>query len=288
VCHATRRDINLASLSLTNLLLQSQPCIASEQSPIIGISASTSFDFPPGALKVCSTIHEAIEAASDGSRLLIAAGKYQESVSITGKTLLLEAWPEGAKVQVEVNTTEPYVHCLQLIDSDSSVKGLSFVHFSKSVADNYGVLIRGGSPQLIDCTVSSRSGSGIGIEGSREALIKNCQIQGCKAHGIAAFSPIEAQDDPQAYTIRVERCDIRGSVGCGILVKEQVALILRDNKVEKNGLGLSLDSLSQSSLQGNIIAGNRDAAIRVSFGSKSDFDPILKVNDVTGKTEIKA
>lgn len=281
--HATRRDLTFASLTLA-LLHQNPPNALSSQQ-VIGVSASSALSEFPSETFVCSTINQAIQAAGEGTRILIAAGLYEERLSVS-KNLTLEAWPEGVKVQIEVNTLEPYVHCLELLGSDATCKGLSFYHSSKSIADNYGILVRGGSPKLIDCTITSSSGSGIGIEGST-ALIQRCSIKGCKSHGIAVFPPIEAEDEAQVYRVRVEGCDISDNEKCGILAKDEVVLELQRSKIEKNGIGISLDSLGQNLLEQNIFRGNREAALRLSFGSVLEFDPLLKANTVSGQLEIK-
>jgi hypothetical protein len=63
---------------------------------------------------------------------------------------------QGSRVEVAVNTTEPYQHCLTVQQSSSNsgsngeaaaagsvvVQGLTFSHYSKSVADNYAVFVQ--------------------------------------------------------------------------------------------------------------------------------------------------
>ena len=287
---ATRRDINLSSLSSLILLQQNSAYASSDiNGDIIGVSALPSTQFPPNTStsRICPTINEALSIASEGSTLLIAGGTYKESLVISTKKLTLEAWPPGAQVLIEVSTQEPYIHCLD-ISSDATVKGLTFKHSSKSVANNYAILVQGSATlTLVDSTVSSSSGSGIGIEGG--ALIQNCQVTNCKSHGIAIFSPIEEEGlSSPSHSTRILNCTISGNNKCGILSKaEDLLLSVSDCTLLDNGIGINLESIGGSSISGNKISDNRDGAVVVSYGLRSDLDPLQWVNDVTGKIEIK-
>jgi hypothetical protein len=69
---------------------------------------------------------------------------------------MLVAVLQGGNVEVTVNTLEPYQHCLTVQQPSSSssssgeasdtasvvVQGLTFSHYSKSVADNYAVFVQ--------------------------------------------------------------------------------------------------------------------------------------------------
>lgn len=50
--------------------------------------------------------------------------------------------------------------------------------------------VQGGVLQLIGCSVSSGSGSGLGLEGGRLEA-RRCSFAGCARHGVALFSDID-------------------------------------------------------------------------------------------------
>jgi hypothetical protein len=78
---------------------------------------------------------------------------YADSAATTCDAVGYACMLQGSRVEVAVNTTEPYQHCLTVQQPSSSsseaaaaasvvVQGLTFSHYSKSVADNYAVFVQ--------------------------------------------------------------------------------------------------------------------------------------------------
>jgi hypothetical protein len=100
-----------------------------------------------------ATISAAVAAAADGDTVLVRPGTYSESIVID-KTLTLQG--DGDRDAIVITTppegpdaiVDPYewgvVFTLLLQESDATVSGLTFR------GDSAGVLVRGGSPTLVD------------------------------------------------------------------------------------------------------------------------------------------
>ncbi len=55
--------------------------------------------------------------------------------------------------------------------------------------------LQSGSPLLESCDISSRSGSGVGVEGARRPRLKTCRVHACAGHGVAVYGAVETATD---------------------------------------------------------------------------------------------
>ena len=56
---------------------------------------------------------------------------------------------------------------------------------------------QGTDTQLVDCDITSASGSGVGVEGGAPTLLR-CRVHGCERHGLALFGDVLGGSDSGA------------------------------------------------------------------------------------------
>lgn len=170
-------------------------------------------------------------------------------------------------------TQQPYQSTLECAADGIVVEGLTIRHYSKSVANNYGVFVRDGSARLSGCDVSSRSGVGIGVEGAC-AVIDGCDVHDCERHGIAIFGGAEdgaSSDEPGPLSggggtcvTAVRGCSIRGNKGNGMLVRDGAAPTVEANRITGNReYGVQVQDSSGRYGPGNNTGGNGKGDISI-------------------------
>ncbi|KXZ51409.1 hypothetical protein GPECTOR_12g371 [Gonium pectorale] len=239
-------------------------------SPQDGNPSSSSSSPEPGpgappARRRFGSLGEAVAACPPGGVVLVAAGRYRERLVLT-RPLTIRAWPPGAPVEVVWETKEPY---------QSTVEGLTIRHASKSVANNYGVFIKSGSPLLEGCDVSSTTGAGVGVEGASPRLLR-CVVHDCARQGIAIFGAVPdpyaldpdlSVDPGLVYGMTggvVRDCEVKGNALDGVLVRGGASPDLMGNRIHHNaGFGVNLQDCA-GRYERNAVYDNARGAVLVS------------------------
>lgn len=131
----------------------------------------------------------------------------------------LTAVPAAAQdgsVVIACNTQQPYRHCLELPSTsagvDVRVQGISFEHYSKSVANNYCIFAQVGwqlclvSGQFLLCELTATN-------------IVSSDLSGCASVLSFTFLTLAMSCWLQAGQLTLERCDISSSSGVGVGVE---------------------------------------------------------------------
>jgi hypothetical protein len=192
------------------------------------------------------TIAEALKRANDGDTIFLSPGVYRERVILnkavtltTGIASSSSSSPGSKGVEIIWETDQPYESTIVCTVDGAAVKGpISIRHNSYSIANNYAVqLINCGPSTLIDgCFISSKTGSGIGIEGGNPQ-IRNCILKDCARSGVMVFSDIEGT--PGAP--KIQGCFIESNKEHGILVRDGAEPVVMGNSIRANGgYGLAL------------------------------------------------
>ena len=182
-----------------------------------------------------SSISAALAAATSGATVIVRPGVYQERIKIS-RSVVLKAEP-GAILSWE--SDKPYEAALTVDLSEAGtaadvlVSGLAIKHFSPSIAQNYAVYVpppsRAADAQsrieLRYCDVSSRSGSGVGVEGGMVSVV-SCRVHDCKNHGLSYLGP-SARGTVRGCSI--ETCKLNG-----VLVRDGAAPTLEANRFNAN------------------------------------------------------
>lgn len=155
------------------------------------------------------------------------------------------------------------------------------------------------------CDISSRSGSGVGIEGALRPSLVQCHIHGCERHGIAVFGSIESPldsinplliDVPSSSSSAVvdynqtttspilQSCEIDGNKLDGVLARAGADVRMASCLVHDNGeFGINLQDAG-GQLNDNVLSGNKkgDVAIR-----SAALDLQVKPEDLRAANSIK-
>ena len=136
------------------------------------------------------------------------------------------------------------------------VLGLKVRHSSPSPEQNCGVYVHS-SPsrkvKLVNCDVSSSSGTGIGVEGGNVTVF-SCTVCDCKSHGVLYGG--------SGSTGRVERCVLQNNKLNGLLVRDGASPTIKDNLLKGNGqYGAALIDCRGAMLDDNDVLRNGKGAV---------------------------
>ncbi|KAG1663919.1 hypothetical protein FOA52_002235 [Chlamydomonas sp. UWO 241] len=272
---------------------------------------------------IYSSISAALADARHGARVLVAPGRYNESL-LLDRPVTVEAFPEGADVEVYIDTQQPYQHTVTITydgttpvtagggtqqpatagggtqqptttASAVTLSGLQLRHYSKSVADNCAVYITAGSPVIRECDISSSSGSGVAVEGARAPLLERCTLSRCAGHGCCVFGGLEG-GPPTAPELR--SCVISGNRLDGLLVRTGGAPELTGCTLTGNGqYGVEVQDAGGSFTGNSVSSNGRGAFLVVPSADSMDSDAtgvagldaaaLLASNVVTGAVTVR-
>jgi hypothetical protein len=197
--------------------------------------------------------------------------RYPERLLIT-KPVTLQA-AEGAAVQVAWETDRPYESTVECSADGVALLGLAIAHRSPSIANNYAVRLLSCDARLQGCTITSATGSGVGIEGGSPSLLR-CALRGCARSGVMAFG--EAGGGGGAP--RVQGCVIEGCGLHGVLARDGTAPEVTDNTISRNGgFGLALQGCG-GRFEGNALAANRGGAVALSLFDGAADEELARLN----------
>ena len=158
-------------------------------------------------------------------------------------------------------TPSPYESTLDVGAPRCAAAGIRFEHASPSVANNFGVLVReGGGLTLQSCSVASKPGTGLGVEGA--AAADGCDLSTCAAYGAAAFGA----------SLALTRCTLTGNKRGGVLARGVGHLGVAGCAVTRNGgPGLDLAAGGEAAPDATLgagcdLSGNAGGAARIGDG----------------------
>lgn len=122
---------------------------------------------------------------------------------------------DGPRATIEHKVEQPYESAIQC-SGVLEMERVRVAHASPSVANNYAIAVeRNAELRLIDCSVSSQTGSGVCVNGGRAQLISS-NVSDTKEHGVAVYSDIETGQPGDATLID---CTIADTGGYAILAR---------------------------------------------------------------------
>lgn len=117
---------------------------------------------------------------------------------------------------------------------------------------------------LEDCSISSSTGVGIGIEGGAP-IVRRCTVFNCERNGVAIFGDLF----DRACAAQLQGCRITNNSGNGLLVRDGAAPTVTDTALAGNGeWGLRLQDAG-GRYEGCEIAGNARGSIGCSLLDES-------------------
>lgn len=213
------------------------------------------------------SIGEALASATDGDRILVRPGVYDEALVLDRRVEIAGDGPLG-RIVVRSGSGS----CVRIETEEATVRGLTL----RSVAGLqdqgfFAVDVPGGRLVLEDCDVSSDSLAGIGIHGSgAQPVVRRCVVRDGADAGIYAF-------DGAGGTI--EACDVRGNRNIGVAITEGASPLLRRCRISEGAnAGVVSWSGGRGTLEECEIFANAQAGVGVSEGG----DPILRRCSIRG------
>ncbi len=248
----------------------------------------------------CTSIQEALDKASHGSRILISPGIYREQLVVNKEVEIIGQSSSDCIIE---GTEE---NCFSICSSRVLLRGLSIKQ--KGVSQGHSVELIQGKLFLEDCLVYSealaavmlnrtnfpavirncliqgRNNSGIVLAEESSAVIENCEIygsalaaiqvlakanptiRGCKIHG-AKQSGILISEKASAL---IEHCDIFENAFAGISVNEGGHPIVRHCTIhDGRGSGIAIHKKGTAIIEECNIVGNARSGISISEGGYS-------------------
>jgi hypothetical protein len=164
------------------------------------------------------SIASAVTAAPNGAVILIAAGRYSESVRVDRTVSLIGAGAAASHI-------EPPAGVAIRVSSGQGVviRGL------RLAGGDYGVLATNARVTLASSVVSSAARVGVRISKGAVAIIDDNKITG-NAAGILVDEAGATATDP----VKIQKSDVGSNTVYGIMITSSVAII-DDNKISANG-----------------------------------------------------
>src|SRR5262245_36060638 len=213
------------------------------------------------------TIGEALQQATNGSRIMVKPGVYKESLRITKKVEII-----GDGTATEIVVESPDGNALLLKSELARIRGMTFRGCSGvNGRERYAVHVPQGQLILEDCSITSDTLACVAVTSGATATLKKCKITGGASTGVLAADKGEGQLDDCEVTqhahcgvetrrggnatmrgtratachqvgllvhdsgkATVDDCDFSGNTLAGVEVRENGVLTLRKSRVREN------------------------------------------------------
>lgn len=183
-----------------------------------------------------------IQRASSGSVIYLEQGEYAIDQTLDIQKPLTVRGSAMKNCVISLSTDSPYHPVIQISSTYGvTLENLTIRHRSPSIANNYALyLVDAGDCTLCNMDVSSSTGTGIGIEGIQQGVIRiqNCTIHDCARNGIGLFPSIEDTLSSSEAEIVLQGTQIEHNKGHGLVVKgmHDKVVITGDNEIHFNKL----------------------------------------------------
>jgi parallel beta-helix repeat protein len=229
----------------------------------------------PGAYP---TIRDALEAASDGDVVSIAAGDYAEPLRLDNRRITLVAVDAGTVTIGVRNSNDPTVVCrggevtlrglrirsadataLQVVAAQvkmlkcevaggygaaiSATQGAALTATDvKVTSGQFGVVFEDAGGMLDKCEITNISDDGLIVRAGSNPTIRNCTVANCGYRGIYVY---------HAAKPTLERCEVTRTGDAGIAVASQSAPSILSCWVhETQGVGIRFERGCRGSIEG--------------------------------------
>jgi len=234
-----------------------------------------------------ATIQAAIDAASEGDRIEIKAGIYQECLRAKSGIELAGEGPD--KVFVQGSTLKGVLFLAEKCTS-GKISGISFEHTDRETGDKRQwpdlFLVRDSALSVSQCAFKNSAGCGILVEGASHADIAECTVTGCVQAGILA------RDEACEVTLHANTCNENGWEGIGVYTSAKAAIsettclrnqssgihvmskataVLQKNHVESNAYGILFGEYATGEAIDNTCIKNTQMGMAIYRGAKATY-----------------
>lgn len=182
-----------------------------------------------------STIQAAMNAASNGDRVLVDPGTYYENIDFKGKAITVQSTGGSTSTTIDGGSLDTVV---RLVNGETSSSVLDGFHLTNGFgtntsfpADGGGITCHGGvSPDIRNCTIDGNSawrGGGVSIDASSPTF-EACRIVGNQAGGSAGVLvwSVGAPSSPTFLNCIIEQNHATDVGGAGLHCSFGSALLL--------------------------------------------------------------
>jgi hypothetical protein len=223
-----------------------------------------------------STVQSAVTAAPSGGTVIVCAGTYKESVTLTTDQLTLKGQP-GAVIDA---TGSPYGYAVGIAADSDTVRGLTVENApaSQNGGPGDGIITAGltgfdqnGQPQIgvgnnaliADNAAHNNADAGVNLESTTGTIVTHNAVT---RNGIGVLITDDI-GQPSAHNTVSDNVSNDNSNGCGIVIGEHTGAGIHDNRIigntaNRNGLksqggGILIGGGGPGGIYNNLIASNR-------------------------------
>ena len=214
-----------------------------------------------------TTIGEAVRAARAGTKIIVAAGTYHESVVID-RPLALIGRGSVDEIVVESNGQD----CIVMETDQAMVRGMTLRARAGlgSHASHATVTVTKGVLRLWDCDVASDSlWPCVQVRGTGDPLVRRCKI-----HGGQGGAVLVSEHGRGTF----EDCEIHGFRGYGVGVKTGARPTFARCAIHAGPVGVFVDENGHGSFRDCEVWNTTDAGVRVTMGAAPIFSS-CKIHD---------
>ena len=204
------------------------------------------------------TIGGAIRAAVEpGTLITVKPGTYREEVLINKNVKIIG---EGGRSKVIVEGA-PGANVFDFLSGSATLTGLTIRIVGNGQANRgwNAIAVRGGTPVIEDCDLTSSAGSAVYIVGAgANPVIRNCTMRNSRDSGVAVY------DQGQGT---IDQCVISGNAYPGVTIKTGGNPAVRDCEIrDGQGPGVYVYEQGQGTFERCVIAGNAKVGVAIKTG----------------------
>jgi parallel beta-helix repeat protein len=210
------------------------------------------------------TIQAAIDAAGTGAEIKVAAGTYNESLTLEENVKLMGAGAETTKIEYSGDRSVT-IYANQI--ENAEISGFTIAYAGK-MDSHSTILLVDSSPTIANNIITGAIISGVGIKGNSDPKITGNAIINNAGAGIFIYS---------AGKGIISENIISRNAYSGIQIKEEADPKITGNEITNNaGAGIYIYSRGKGTISENTISGNVYSGIEVKEGS----DPKISNNTI--------
>ena len=215
------------------------------------------------------TIASAILGARPQDTIVLRPGTYKESLTIRNDVQIVG---EGGRSKVIVEGA-PVANVFDFLSGSATLTGLTIRIVGTGTANiGWGAIaVRGGTPVIEDCDLSSSAGTAVYISGAgANPVIRNCTMRNSRDSGVYVYEQGQGT---------IEQCVISGNGLSGVAIRTGGNPTVRDCEIrDGQASGVHVHEQGQGTIERCVISGNALSGVEIKTGG----NPVVRDCKVRG------